>query len=137
MLEEDELIIAREINMSGRNKCWINGRLATVNQLASLGALLVDIVGQHDSTSLLSPQSHVQLLDNYGGAGHGRILAQADQLANRWLALKAEQTRLQRDDRERNRRIDLLSYQIDEIVSADLQPGRMTAWSRKGRGWPT
>jgi len=123
MLEEDELIIAREINMSGRNKCWINGRLATVNQLASLGALLVDIVGQHDSTSLLSPQSHVQLLDNYGGAGHGRILAQADQLANRWLALKAEQTRLQRDDRERNRRIDLLSYQIDEIVSADLQPG--------------
>lgn len=122
MLEGDELIIAREININGRNKCWINGRLATVGQLAELGPSLVDVVGQHDSQSLLHPQGHAKLLDVYGGADHLTLVDKADQLAEKWMTLRAEQNRLQRDERERNRRIDLLAFQIGEITKADLQP---------------
>lgn len=123
MLEDDELIITREINANGRSKCWINGRLATVNQLSSLGAHLVDIIGQHDSQGLLNPENHVRLLDSYGGNDHLTVLAEADRLAEKWLALRAEQRRLQDDERERNRRLDLLAFQIEEISRAELAAG--------------
>lgn len=122
MLDGDELIVSREINLNGRNKCWINGRLATVGQLAQLGPHLVDIVGQHDSQSLLDPQSHAELLDAYGGEEHLELLQKANEAAEQWQALKAEQNRLQKDDRERHRRIDLLAYQVNEISEANLQP---------------
>ena len=75
MLDGGELIISRELNLNGRNKCWINGRLATVSQLAELGVHLVDIIGQHDSQTLLDPQQHSSLLDAYGGAEHLALLA--------------------------------------------------------------
>lgn len=123
MLEGEELIITREISTSGRSRCWINGHLATVGQLASLGAQLVDIVGQHDSQSLLRPENHVQLLDGYGGPDQLSLLARSDELAKKWLALQAEKRRLESDERERNRRMDLLAYQIEEITAAQLQPG--------------
>lgn len=123
MLDGEELIITRELSASGRSKCWINGRLATVSQLAQLGPLLVDVVGQHDSQSLLDPQGHGELLDLYGGQEHLALLKEADERAQKWLALKAEQRRLQQDERERNRRIDLLNYQVEEISGAELKPG--------------
>lgn len=123
MLEDEELIIAREINQNGRNKCWINGRLATVSQLAELGPHLVDIVGQHDSQSLLRVDGHSLLLDAYGDQTHRELVMKADTTAEKWLALRAEQSRLQRDERERNRRMDLLNFQVDEITKAQLQPG--------------
>jgi len=123
MLDGEELIIAREINSSGRNKCWINGQLATVGQLAELGPYLVDIVGQHDSQSLLNPQGHAILLDMFGGAEHLALLKQANELAAQWSALRSELNRLQDDERERNRRIDLLTFQVEEIAKAVLLPG--------------
>ncbi len=122
MLEGDELIIIREINLSGRNKCWINGRLATVGQLAELGSCLVDIVGQHDSQSLLDPHGHATLLDIYGGPEHLALLSKVNELATQWSDLRSELNRLHRDERERNRRIDLLSFQVEEIKKAALQP---------------
>lgn len=122
MLDGDELIITREINTSGRNKCWINGRLATVSQLAELGPSLVDIVGQHDSQSLLNPDGHALLLDTYGGAEHLALRRKVDELAEQWASVRAELNRLHRDERERNRRIDLLTFQVEEIAAAALQP---------------
>ena len=94
-----------------------------MGQLAELGPHLVDIVGQHDSQSLLHPQGHAALLDSYGGAEHLALLAKADKLARRWSALQGELAKLQRDERERNRRIDLLTFQVDEISQAKLDPG--------------
>ena len=122
MGEGEELIIARELNLNGRNKCWINGRMATVSQLSELGVHLVDIVGQHDSQSLLDPQEHGGLLDAYGGEEHLVLLKEVRDLANKWSALQGEQSRLQRDERERNRRIDLLTFQVEEITKAQLEP---------------
>lgn len=125
MLEGEELIIARELNLNGRNKCWINGRLATVGQLAQLGPPhLVDIIGQYDSQRLLHPREHGRLLDGYGGgAEHSALLAEANRLAKQWSALRSEMSRLQQDERERNRQIDLLAFQTAEIAEAALKPG--------------
>ena len=124
MLDDgDELVLSREINTSGRNKCWINGRLATVSQLAQLGPHLVDVVGQHDSQSLLNPHGHALLLDTYGGPKHLELLERANDAAEKWLAIRAEQNRLQKNDLERHRKIDLLAYQVEEIQKASLQPG--------------
>lgn len=121
MLEEEDLIIAREININGRNKCWINGRLATVGQLAELGPFLVDIVGQHDSQSLLNPQDHHLLLDAFGGTEHMVLVNETTKTAQRWLSVKAELDKLNSNERERNRRIDLLTFQVDEISKAGLK----------------
>lgn len=123
MLAGEELIITRELNLNGRNKCWINGRLATVGQLAELGPHLVDIIGQHDSQRLLHPKEHGRLLDGYGGPKHLALLLEVDSLARQWSALSAEQDRLQQDERERNRQIDLLAFQVAEIAEASLEPG--------------
>ncbi len=122
MPPDEELIIAREINVNGRNKCLINGRLVTVGQLAELGPHLVDVVGQHDSQSLLNPLGHARLLDIFGGGEHLTLLKKTDALADEWLTLKSEFNKLQRDERERNRRIDLLNFQVDEICQANLKP---------------
>lgn len=122
MFDDEELVITREINVGGRNKCWINGHLATVGQLAELGPYLVDIVGQHDSQSLLDPKGHAILLDLYGGPEHLSLLKKANELANAWSALQSELRRLQKDERERNRRIDLLNFQVEEIRQAALMP---------------
>lgn len=123
ILADEELLITREINANGRNKCWINGRMVTVGQLAELGPFLVDIVGQHDSQSLLNPHGHAALLDRYGGEKHLALLASTDALAGEFFALNGELNRLHRDERERNRRIDLLAFQVEEIAKAKLHPG--------------
>ncbi len=120
---EEQLVITREINASGRNKCWLNGHLATVGQLAELGRCLVDIVGQHDSQSLLDPKGHGRLLDIFGGPAHLELVSRVDELAAKWSSLRSELNRLHRDERERNRRIDLLRFQVEEISSAALQLG--------------
>ena len=123
MPAEEELIIAREVNLNGRNKCWINGRLAAVGQLAELGPHLVDIVGQHDGQRLLHPKEHGKLLDGYGGPEHLALLADTDRLARQWNKVRTELERLQQDARERNRLIDLLTFLIEEIAKAELEPG--------------
>lgn len=122
MLQGEELIITREINANGRSKCWINGCLATVGQLFKLGVHLVDVVGQHHSQSLLDPRCHVGFLDIYGGKQHLTLVNDADDFARRWQALNAELNKLHQDERERNRRIDLLTFQIGEIRASALQP---------------
>ncbi|MGB4141651.1 MAG: AAA family ATPase, partial [Limnochordia bacterium] len=63
---DSELIITREIHRSGRNRCWLNGSLVTVNQLSQLGRALVDILGQHDHQSLLDVSRHLDMLDAFG-----------------------------------------------------------------------
>lgn len=122
MLEEGDLVIARELNLNGRNKCWINGRMATVSQLAELGVHLVDIIGQHDSQTLLMPHEHGSLLDSYGDEKHRALLSEVGDLATQWSAVQNERNRLQKDERERNRQIDLLTFQIEEITKAHLVP---------------
>ncbi|NLJ80367.1 MAG: DNA repair protein RecN [Firmicutes bacterium] len=121
MTADQELVLSREIHRGGRNKCLINGHLATVGQLAQLGVHLVDIIGQHDSQSLLNPSSHLGLLDSYGGSDHAGLVQKVQKLYQDWRGIEDEKSRLQKNERERNRRLDLLKHEIEEIAGADLK----------------
>ena len=120
-INDDTLILAREISAQGRSLCRINGRAVTQGLLQAVGQRLVDIHGQSEHLSLLRPAEHVDFLDRYAG-----LLARRHGLAAQVAALRQmrqELGRLRLDEEERSRRADLLRFQVQEISSARLQPG--------------
>jgi DNA repair protein RecN (Recombination protein N) len=118
--EEDTLIIQREVNSNGKNRCRVNGNLVTVLVLQKLGGYLIDIHGQHEHQSLLFPEKQLELLDQYCGP---ECIARKEQLYGvyqTWHQLTAEYRRIQQNQLETARRIDLLRYQTAEIEKARL-----------------
>ena len=118
--EAGQVILAREVRRGGRSVARINGRAVAQALLAELGDMLVDIHGQGQHLSLLNIRTHIRLLDEYAG-----VQAQVAALAGLVAALRdvrAELAQLQRDARELARRLDLLSYQVQEIDEAGLSP---------------
>ncbi|HEX2513178.1 MAG TPA: DNA repair protein RecN, partial [Chloroflexota bacterium] len=126
---EPALILARELSRSGRSVARVNGRTVPVSTLAQIGALLVDIHGQHEHLSLLRPEAQRDLLDHFGALQPRRSELAA--LVREWRAVRAEWRSLQQDEREAARRIDLLSFQIEEIGNARLQPGEEETLQRE------
>lgn len=123
-LESDDpavLSLSRELRRGGRTVVRVNGRAVALSLLKEIGNQLVDIHGQSDHLSLMRPREHVNLLDRYAG-----LTAQREQiaaLARRLGAVRKELANLQRDQRELARRVDLLTFQADDIESANLEPG--------------
>jgi DNA repair protein RecN (Recombination protein N) len=118
---DDTLIVTREINASGRTTARINGRMVNLPTLQQIGEMLVDVHGQSEHVSLLRSSTHIDLLDEYAGlAEERRTLAS---LVARLRATQKELKELQRDERELARRVDLLTYQVEEIEKAAPQPG--------------
>lgn len=129
--EDNTILIVREIYQNGKNICKINGRMATVSQLKQIGENLVDIHGQQDNQSLLIVNKHIEFLDNYIGGG---ILPLKKGYSEKLLQLKALRANLQALETspdERERRIDLLKYQTNEIGSANLKHGEEEALTEK------
>lgn len=122
-LEDDVVILSRELSSSGRNVCRINGSLATVGQLREMSARLVDIHGQHEHQSLLNEANHVHILDAFGGEPLRALIDRTDALYEEYRCLNEQLSRMRSEERTRLQRIDMLSFQIHEIESADLQPG--------------
>ena len=118
---DDFIIISREINNSGRTIARVNGRMVNLPMLQQIGELLVDVHGQSEHVSLLRPATHIDLLDEYAGLSDERRTVAS--LAGRLRAVQKELRDLQRDERELARRADLLSYQVEEISNAGVQPG--------------
>jgi DNA repair protein RecN (Recombination protein N) len=127
-LEGDEpglLLLSRELRRGGRTVARVNGRAVALAVLKEVGDLLVDIHGQTDHLSLMRQREHVHLLDRYAG-----LLAPRDKLAaevRRLLAVRKELASLRRDQRELARRLDLLTFQVEEIDAAALEVGEDTA----------
>jgi len=117
----DTLILAREINRTGRNVCRVNGRAVTLGVFAQVGEHLVDIHDQGEHLSLLRVREHLNFLDRYGGLREQRA-ALADRVRT-LRGVREELATLRRDERELARRADLLQYQVREIEDAQLQPG--------------
>ncbi|ACZ42572.1 DNA repair protein RecN [Thermobaculum terrenum ATCC BAA-798] len=117
----EELIITREISSSGRSSARINGSLVPVTLLRQLGENLVDITGQSEHLVLLRPSAQRDMLDHYAGAIDLR--SEVSQLYNEIRQVQSELDALVSGQREAERRADMLRYQIEEISSADLQPG--------------
>lgn len=120
--QEEVLILNRKMTVDGKNSCRINGKVTTLSVLKGLTELLVDIHGQHEHQSLLNPNSHIHLLDNLGGEEVHSILDSVKDCYKRYSALKREYNTFGDED-ERLRRLDVLSYQIDEIEKADVKEG--------------
>ena len=120
---DDQLIVSRELSRSGRNQCRINGRLMPVASLRQATDGLVDVHGQHEHQSLLSPDRHLDLLDSWLGdkaltLRHtvGEYYAQAN-------SVRRSLTELRETAKERARNIDLYRFQQGEIENAGLTPG--------------
>ena len=126
-MTDDELVVAREIASDGRSRGWINGRPSTISMLRDLGDLLIEVMGQHESQRLLRPQTHLDVLDAFGGAALVGLRAEIATRVARRTVLRAEQEALLAGERERLRRIDLLRHQVQEIDAARLQPGEEEA----------
>ena len=119
--EDGNLLIQREISAGGKAVCRINGRPATVSVLKELGAHLVNIHGQHESYQLLSPDLHMGYIDRMGDL---EPLAEQYGAAYRDMcAVRKELRDCDMDEEQKQKRIDLLRYQIGELEDAQLQPG--------------
>lgn len=119
---EDVLIIRRKMSVDGKNECRINGRVSTLSILKGLTELLVDIHGQHEHQSLIKSANHIKLLDDIGAAKIASVKQDVAKEHTRYVALKRELSRFG-DESERERKLDILSFQIDEIEKADVKDG--------------
>jgi DNA repair protein RecN (Recombination protein N) len=117
----DELVLRRVIARSGKNRIYLNGSLATLAQLQPLAAQLVTIYGQHEHQSLQRSDTHLALLDRF--AGLDAALEQYQGFYRRLRELDEHLRRLETAERERQQRLDLLSFQSREIRAANLCPG--------------
>jgi DNA repair protein RecN (Recombination protein N) len=121
--EDGRLYLQREVLAEGRSQVRINGRLAPVGTLRSLGKLLVDLHGQHDHQALLDPLTHVRYLDEWIGP---EAVALREEVVERYRAFaeaKAQLEAVRRGQREREQRLDLLRFQVREIEEADPRSG--------------
>ncbi len=119
--EDGTLIISREFNLSGKSSCRINGKIATVSMLKHAGELLIDIHGQHDNQSLLRTDSHIDLLDSFGDKSVHVLKNKYSDSLNKYREIKNRLKLLSGDENDRERKIDFLKFQIDEIKKAKLK----------------
>src|SRR5258708_490152 len=117
---DDEIVLARVIPADGRSRGYVNGRLATVSELAECGRRLVDLHGQHTHQSLLAPAEQRALLDTFVGPKAASALAALRTARTTVRALADELAGLGGDERARAREVDLLRYQVEEIDAAGI-----------------
>lgn len=127
--KDDTLIVSRKLTPDGKNVCRINGMPATVSMLKALGVQLVNIHGQLDNQSLLSPETHCSFIDKL--AGSGREFNEFKELYSLYIKKENELKSLNTDVNEKNRRLDILNYQIEEIQKADIRPGEKDELTEK------
>ena len=119
--DDEYLTIRREVQMGGRNRIFINDRSVTLATLKKLQPFLVEIHGQGEQRSLLLPQAHLRLLDDF--AGCSQLRHQIAVKYARWRKITAEINAKTRDKAERERLLDILKFQVSEIDFLNPQPG--------------
>ena len=120
---DENIIISREINTSGRNLCKINGRLVTVNELKAFMKNIIDIHGQYDNQTLMDTEFHTKYLDKFIGEEVTNELIKYNQLFNEYKELKTKLKNNYGSEIEKQRKLDLLQYQYKEIKNAKLKNG--------------
>lgn len=116
-----ELLVRRVIQRGGRSRTYVNGALTTAGRLAELGALLVDLSGQHEHQGLVDPKRHRGILDQFGEAAE--LVGEMAEAYERWRAADAALAELVGDEREIAERQEYLRFQIEELDDARLEPG--------------
>ena len=118
---ENNIIVSREIHTNGRNSCKINGRLVTLTELKEFMNNIIDIHGQNDNQKILNSKYHIKYLDNFIGERITDIKEKYRILYKKHIEIKKELKANLGDDKEKQRKLDLLQYQFDEIDSANLK----------------
>ena len=115
------LTMAREVRREGRSIARVNGRTASVSLLKELGAALIDIHGQSEHLSLLDPRAHLGLLDRY--ADVAKPLSDYRQTYHKLMNVRRELNEIRQAQADADRRIEMLTFQVEEIEAAKLKPG--------------
>lgn len=130
-LEDGELIISRTMSLSGKNNCRINGRPANVSFLKELGLNLINIHGQHESYELFSPETHINYIDNM--ASNADLIEDYKEKYKEYRSLKKQLNEFLNSETNREQRIDVLSYQVEEIENADIKVGEIEELNEERR----
>lgn len=123
LTEDGNIVVSREIYGNGRNTCKINGKLVTVMELKNFMSKIIDIHGQHDNQNLLDHTKHINYLDNFIGNEILKLKQEYIEKFNRYNELKVSIKNNYEDETEKERRLDLLKYQFNEIEMANLKLG--------------
>ena len=118
--EEGALLIRREVNKKGRNKCLINQRLINLSTLQEIGTFLVDLHGQHNHQSLLDPTKHIDLMDNLGGDKMIKHRKELFDNYRRWREKSKKLFQLLKDKEENLKKMNFLKFQLEEIDKTSL-----------------
>ena len=130
-VEHGEVLIQREIHADGKNVCRVNGIPVTVSILRLLGQQLIQIHGQHDSAQLFDEANHLGMLDSF--ADHGELMERYRDAFLEMDGIRRKIRSLQMDEAEKERKIESLKYQIQEIARAELKPGEDDELEEKRR----
>jgi len=120
---EDELSVRRVIATDGRSRAYLNGQVVPVQLLRDLGNILIDIHGQHEFQSLTRGAAQRELLDDYGR--HDALVGQVEIAHRVWIGLLNRMLELEGKARDRDARLDLLRYQVQELEALHLTEGEV------------
>ena len=120
---DGNIIVSREIYVNGRNSCKVNGRLVTVNELKKIMEKIIDIHGQQDSQNLLDVSKHICYLDEFAGEKIANLKKEYIELYTNYNDIEKKLKQNYGNDKERERKLDLLQYQLKEIERANLKVG--------------
>ena len=118
---DGNIIVSREINSNGKNMCKINGRMVTVNELKNFMSKFIEIHGHNDNQSLLDNKFHLKYLDGFIGDKIIDTKKQYKEKYEKYIEIKQELKNNYGDEKERERKLDLLRYQFNEIEEANLK----------------
>ena len=121
--DDGNIVVSREVNINGKNLCKINGRLVSVSELKKFMEEIIDIHGQNENQSLLNTATHMQLLDDYSQSEIQILKEEYSELYEKYKELIIELKKNYGDDKEKERKLNLLSYEVNEIEEANLKVG--------------
>jgi DNA repair protein RecN (Recombination protein N) len=124
-LEDGRLYVQREVTAEGRSTCRVGGKMVPVGGLKAVGGLLVDLHGQHDHQSLLDSAKHLGFLDAWIGSPAHNLRAEVAAAVVERDRLQSKLRELRSLAREREKRLDMLQFQVNEIESVGIQPGEL------------
>ncbi|HXE56482.1 MAG TPA: AAA family ATPase, partial [Gemmatimonadales bacterium] len=130
-VEDNRVVVRREISAEGRSRAWVNGSPTTASVLAQLGSLLVDLHGQHETQSLLRADAQRDILDAFADAAAERAAVREAYLAAEAIRRQAAELAARRD--EVRRRADYLRHVVGEIDAAKLKPGEDDALAAEAK----
>lgn len=127
----DEIIIRREILQNGRSISRVNGQMVNLSVLRTIGQQLVDIHGQHDQEELMRPHRHIQMLDEFGDADFFELKEAYQMSFDNYRRMRKQLLEVKKNQEEHKARIEMLEFQMAEIVAANLKAGEDIALNQE------